>query len=821
MINVFIISCALSLGLISLGCLFLIFFKQPNLSHKHASPPAFCDLLEYATLTDNDIIVLKNGALCRIYELTPIIDSSTDIKELEHLRKLCQQELSKLDGKFSLQLDVIRSKDRDYLVNFNGNNKAALYFDKKRQHSFIHDPGFKTSFYLTLCYRGDIQAIRLLSNLFATNKSLKKDPKLQTEIILKNFTDKCEATVNALQTICSLKLLGINNDTIIRSHDALSFIRNCLYMDMLPQAYPKNHLYLDALLSSKDFKGGLCPQIGEKYIACVAIEGLPSESTFLILNSLTYLEHEYRFNTRFICQDKLESAINLEHYRRLWKQKRKGILAQIFNIQGDNLNADAVSQLEDLKDAQKLLDSGDEIFGKYTAEIIIMDKDFEILKTLCEKTVKAIESLGFGARVETINAIEAYLGSLPGHINQNLRRNLISSSILGDLLPLGQLHLNELQSPNPLYGTKTSSLLQAKTLDKSNILVNLHDKDLGNAIVIGPPGTGKSVFLGHLMLNLLRYKNMQIFCFDKGLSFYALNKALNGNIINLNEKTALCPFEYLDNAEDLNLALDFIETLLDMHNIKTDGYEQHEILEALKIISHKPDFGRGISALKLLISSRRIKEVLIEYSNKKDLGGFFDGEKNPDLHKDFTLFECASLFDYSKNVQIPILKHIFNLISRKFDGSHPGAIVIDEAWLMLKDPLCAKEILKWIKTLRKNNVVVILATQSLSDLKHSPIYENLIDCIKTRFFLPNPDALQKPTVDDYQNLGLLEPQLTKIATGIKKQDVFMQKGTAFGGFMPILSPQELKLLAIASPQDRSLIDDLYQKYGSNFYRELL
>lgn len=139
---------------------------------------------------------------------------------------------------------------------------------------------------------------------------------------------------------------------------------------------------------------------------------------------------------------------------------------------------------------------------------------------------------------------------------------------------------------------------------------------------------------------------------------------------------------------------------------------------------------------------------------------------------------------------------------------------------MLKDKLCAQEILKWIKTLRKNNAVVILATQSLSDLRHCPIYENLIDCIKTRFFLPNPDALQKPSLDDYQNLGLLEQQIKKIAEGIKKRDVFMQKASAFEGFIPVLSEEELKLLSAASPKDRLSIDNLYKKYGPDFYREL-
>ena len=767
---------------------------MPNLRYKKQSTKAFCDLLEYAFMTDDDIIVLKNGSLCRIYEITPNIDEYISDEQAQYFKLLSANALLKLDGGFSIFVEAIRHKDYAYNVQFKGSNAFAKNIDKKRALYLLKHPGYKTSFFICLCKKGDTSSHRALQSFFQNKGQKTKDPIFETKQVFKAFKEQTDIVYESLKAICKIELLGVDNDTILRSHKALSFIGDCIYQNNLPIAFPKAHVYLDALLSSKEFKPGLCPQIGEKFIGVVAIDGLPSEAYFLILNSLAFLKHEYRFHTRFICQDKLQSAFNLEKYRRLWLQKRRGILAQIFNNTSATINADAQEQLEDLTYAKKLLDKGEEIFGFYTASIIILNKDFSALKNICDDCVKAIEKLGFLARVETINATEAYLGSLPGHTFYDVRRSLISNSVLCDLLPLSAPFKGEVHTQNPLYKESTS-LLQAKDGFQNNILLNIHDKDLGNGIVIGPPGSGKSVFLGHLILNLMRYQNMQIFCFDKGESFKKLCVALDGENLNLNTSLHLSPLEFLESSEDINLAYNFIETLLYLNDTTADNNERHEILEALKILSKNKEMPRSLADLALLISSHKIKDVILQYTKNNVLGGLLDGTINPPLNTPFTLFECSNLFDYAKRQQVPVLKQIFALISRKFDGSHPGAIIIDEAWLMLKHQICAEEILKWIKTLRKLNVVVILATQSLSDLKDSPLFSNILDCIKTRFYLPNPDAMQEGIFQDYENFGLSKKQIEKISKGIKKQEIFMQKSDVFMQAIPLIIPEELEVLS--------------------------
>ena len=86
-----------------------------------------------------------------------------------------------------------------------------------------------------------------------------------------------------------------------------------------------------------------------------------------------------------------------------------------------------------------------------------------------------------------------------------------------------------------------------------------------------------------------------------------------------------------------------------------------------------------------------------------------------------------------------MLTYIFRTLEQRFDG-RPTLLVLDEAWLFLDQGAFAAKIREWLKTLRKFNVAVVFATQSLADIARSSIAPALIESCPTRVFLPNPDA---------------------------------------------------------------------------------
>src|SRR6185312_10768544 len=179
---------------------------------------------------------------------------------------------------------------------------------------------------------------------------------------------------------------------------------------------------LDLLLGGQEMWSGVVPRIGRKFVQVVAIEGFPTESYPGILSALAELSCEYRWSTRFIFMDGFEAVSHLEKYRRRWRQKIRGFFDQVFNTNIGAVDQDAMSMVADAEAAIAEVNSGSVAQGYYTSVVVLMEEDRSLLEAAARRLEKAVNALGFTARIETINTLDAYLGSLPGHGVENVRR---------------------------------------------------------------------------------------------------------------------------------------------------------------------------------------------------------------------------------------------------------------------------------------------------------------------------------------------------------------------------------------------------------------
>ena len=150
---------------------------------------------------------------------------------------------------------------------------------------------------------------------------------------------------------------------------------------------------------------------------------------------------------------------------------------------------------------------------------------------------------------------------------------------------------------------------------------------------------------------------------------------------------------------------------------------------------------------------------------------------------------------------------MFHRLSEHFDGS-PTLLILDEAWLFLDHPLFAARIREWLKTLRKKNVSVIFATQSLSDIAESSIAPALIESCPTRIFLPNSRAIEPQNAQVYTRFGLNARQIEIIARATPKRDYYLQSPLGHRLFELGLGHVALTLCGSSSKDDHKLIDDL-------------
>jgi type IV secretion system protein VirB4 len=202
---------------------------------------------------------------------------------------------------------------------------------------------------------------------------------------------------------------------------------------------PPAGAYLDAVLGGRELWAGDTPKLGDQFIACVAIEGFPQESWPQILDAIDHLAIPYRWSSRMIYLDQHEMLAELRNLRRKWKQQVRGFISQIFRTKSGSVNDDALLMATQAEAAIAKTSSGLFGAGYYTPVIVLMGANRSELLENARHVLREVMREGFAARVETINTLEAWLGSLPGHPLPNVRRPLIHTDSLSDLLPLASV----------------------------------------------------------------------------------------------------------------------------------------------------------------------------------------------------------------------------------------------------------------------------------------------------------------------------------------------------------------------------------------------
>ncbi len=162
---------------------------------------------------------------------------------------------------------------------------------------------------------------------------------------------------------------------------------------------------------------------------------------------------------------------------------------------------------------------------------------------------------------------------------------------------------------------------------------------------------------------------------------------------------------------------------------------------------------------------------------------------------------------HTKSAVLPTLTYLFHRLEGRFDG-RPSLLILDEAWVFLDDPEFAGRLREWLKTLRKKNVSVIFATQSLSDITSSSIAPAIIESCLSRIFLPNERALEPQQRKTYDAFGLNVRQAEIISRAMPKREYYFQSRPGNRLFDLNLGPVALAFCAASEKADHQLLTRL-------------
>src|SRR5205807_106719 len=94
-------------------------------------------------------------------------------------------------------------------------------------------------------------------------------------------------------------------------------------------------------------------------------------------------------------------------------------------------------------------------------------------------------------------------------------------------------------------------------------------------------------------------------------------------------------------------------------------------------------------------------------------------------------------------------------------------------WSYLQHELFRNRLKDWLKTMRRKNAVVVMATQQISDIANSDIADIVLENCPTKILLPNAEAKNPGSRDFYTRVGLNERELEILQVSVPKQHYYM------------------------------------------------
>ncbi|KAB2773965.1 conjugal transfer protein TrbE [Brucella anthropi] len=779
-----------------------------NLSEYRLTASRLADFLPWAALVGEGVVLNKDGSLQRTARFRgPDLESSV-AAELVAVAARLNNAFRRLGSGWAIFVEAQRHEAATY-PDSRFPDPASALLDAERKADFEEQGShFISGYFLTFSYLSPAEdAARAETWLYEGRERSGVDP----NEVLRGFIDRTDRVLGLLDGFMPECDWLDDSETLTYLHSTISTNRHRVRV-------PETPMYLDALLADQPLTGGLEPRLGDTHLRILTIVGFPTATTPGILDELNRLAFPYRWSTRAILLDKTDAIRLLTRIRRQWFAKRKSIAAILKEVMTNEasvlVDTDAANKAADADIALQELGADYAGMAYVTATISVWDTDPRLADEKLRLVEKVVQGRDFTAMPETINAVDAWLGSLPGHVYANVRQPPISTLNLAHMIPLSAVWAG----PERDDHLGSTPLLYGKTEGSTPFRLSIHVGDVGHTLVVGPTGSGKSVLLACMALQFRRYEQAQVFAFDFGGSIRAAALAMGGDWHDLGGdltegdafSVSLQPLARIRDVPERAWAADWIVAILTRESIAITPDVKEHIWTALTSLASAPVEERTITGLTVLLQSNDLKQALRPYCVGGPYGRLLDAETEHLGSASVQAFEIEGLV--GTGAAPAVLSYLFHRIGDRLDGS-PTLLIIDEGWLALDDEAFSGQLREWLKTLRKKNASVIFATQSLSDIDNSEIAPAIIESCPTRLLLPNERAVEPQITAIYQRFGLNARQIEILARATPKKDYYCQSRRGNRLFDLGLSEVGLALTAASSKSDQSAIARIFAEHG--------
>src|SRR5215831_6685667 len=456
-------------------------------------------------------------------------------------------------------------------------------------------------------------------------------------------------------------------------------------------------------------------------------------------------------------------------------------------------------------------------FGEFSLTIILYNDDHAAVKRAAAECVKVFAAHDGQLTEERYNLLNAWLAAVPGNHAYNLRRLYILDTNYADQSFLFAEDTGEKANAH----LRAEYLAIFETNQGSPYFFNLHRRDVGHTAIWGSTGSGKSFLLNFILTHAQKYDPLT-YIFDLGGSYEYLTRLFDGAHLPVGiekQPFTINPFALPPTPENRHFLFAFLKVLMESGTFRLSAQEEKDLYTQIEnIYAVDPDQRRLLTLANML--GRNLRLHLQKWVEGGPYATLFDNNEDNLTVARFQTFDFEGM-DRFANVLEALLFYILHRTNAAIDDPDHASVfkvfVLDEAWRFLHHPAIRLYIVEALKTWRKKNAAMILATQSGADLLSSEILPIVVESCPTKLFLANP----KMDARAYRETFHLNPKEADLIAGlIPKQQILIQHPEASKGVNLHVAPKDYWLYT-SDPYDRERRREAFEQYGLKQGLEIL
>jgi type IV secretion/conjugal transfer VirB4 family ATPase len=718
--------------------------KLSRLLKDHADAGSLNEQLAVWGFVDDATFLTKAGAVGTALRLCPVDDACLESDAREIVSRRFAQALKHLDENYRLYTYLLKRPANIVHPTLPGNQEARAAFTRRRDlFERQADTFFTYDLVLVVLYEGWHRSTT--ANPFVALRD--RFSVRRTMTLLASEIERASAQLQAKAQTLVAQLNDTLHPTPLTKDDVFAFLRGL--------ANPAPHksegvtlkfdTHLDYFVADSTIE---CARdallVDDYYVKVVTMKEPPARTYPQVLADLLAIPS--RFVACLEWQRIPNTAVRRDlHARRRHHFNKKVSLVNYLNTETrpeEMLHDDSAQAIvTELGQALTDLEVNGHAFGACSLSVVLIDQDRRRLDQSAAACTKAFATHDGAVFDEGYNLLNAWLATMPGNSAHNLRRLALSHENVADLAPLFAPQTGQPNDPH-LAGT-CLAVLEAE--HRVPYHWNLHYGDVGHALVLGATGAGKSFLMNFLLTQAQQYAPTT-FIFDLGGSYDSVTRALGGSVWRFDprqRRVAINPFSLTPTAANLHFLQDFVKVLMRVGGTRLEitTRDDREISDGVASLYVMHPAQRRLSTLARTLP-RHLAEHLHRWTADELYSPLFDAVTDTLTIGELQCFDFQGMEDHPLVLE-PLLFYVLHrandAIRRDTDGPRLFTLfLLDEAWRFAKDPTVKNYIVEALKTWRKHNAALLLATQSDQDLVAPDLLRAVLDNCPTKVFLANP-----------------------------------------------------------------------------------